>query len=66
MDQPGLGFADGLGLTVLLNLVAHDALLAGGLVKLEEEACLLITVMFFNQPVPGERVGDEVREVRLL
>jgi hypothetical protein len=66
MDQPGLGFADSLGLTVLLNLVAHDALLAGGLVNKYEKAPLLIAMMFFNQPVPGERVGDEVREVRLL
>jgi hypothetical protein len=36
MDQPGLGFADSLELTVLLNLVAHDALLADGLVKLDD------------------------------
>jgi hypothetical protein len=51
---------------VLLNLVAHDTLLAGGLVNFQEEAGLLIVVVLLDQPVPGKSVGDEVRKVGLL
>jgi hypothetical protein len=33
---------------VLLDLVAHDALLASGLINFKEEAGLLIVVVFLN------------------
>jgi hypothetical protein len=48
---------------MLLNLMAHNAMLASGLVNLEEEARLLIVVVLLDQSVPGERIGDEVRVV---
>ena len=56
----------GVGLTVLLDLMAHDALLAGCLVNLEEETGFFIVVVFFYQAVPGESVGDEIWDVFVL
>lgn len=53
-------------LTVLLHLVAHDALLAGGLINFQEEAGLLIVVVFLDQPVPGESVGNKIWAIRPL
>ena len=50
----------GLGLTVLLDLVAHDALLAGGLIDGQEEARFLVVVVFLYQPMPSESVRDKV------
>jgi hypothetical protein len=51
---------------VLLNLLAHNALLASGFVDFEEEAGLLIAMMLLYQSVPSEGVNNKVREVRFF